>query len=127
MQKRTLLIVTCIESCVEVALWHLGHVIFMQELALVTLLAEPSQPMLANNGAVTSDMPVRALGAIVAVSELGVELADCCCRFCKTERLLCKGICMYLLMFKWGAVIRSFIVVPRFLMYKNSKLTLNKI
>lgn len=76
MQKRALLIVTSIKSRIEVALGHLRHVIFMKKLALVPFFTEPSQPMLANNCAVTSDMSVGTLGTIVAVSELSVELAD---------------------------------------------------
>ena len=37
------------ESCVEVALWHLAHVVLVQELALVALLAEAAKPMLAHD------------------------------------------------------------------------------
>lgn len=42
---------------VEVAFGHLGHVVLVQELALVTLLAQPSQPMLAHHRLLTADVP----------------------------------------------------------------------
>lgn len=41
---------------VEIALWHLGHVILVQEFTLVALLAQPSQPMLANHRFFATDV-----------------------------------------------------------------------
>ena len=37
---------TLTESRVEIALRHLGHVVLVEELTLVSLLAQASQPML---------------------------------------------------------------------------------
>lgn len=44
------------ELGVEVALRHLGHVIFVQELTLVPFLAQSSQPVFAHNCLLTTDV-----------------------------------------------------------------------
>ena len=49
MEERALLVVTGIEPGVEIAFRHLGHIVLVKELALVTLLTQASQPMFTNN------------------------------------------------------------------------------
>lgn len=50
MQERALLFMACVESRIEVAFRHLGHVIFVKEFTAIALLAERSEPMLAYDG-----------------------------------------------------------------------------
>lgn len=75
-QKWTFLVMACIESRVEVALRHFGHVVFMQEFALIALLAQAAKPMFTHNGAIAAYVPERArcallaFGAIRTVEEL---------------------------------------------------------
>lgn len=79
MQKWAFLIMTCIESSVEITFWHFRHVIFMEEFTLVPLLAEATKPMLADHCPVPSYMSVRTLGPIIAASWLTKEFTYCCC------------------------------------------------
>jgi len=44
---------------IEMARWHLGQVVFVQELAVVVLLTETAQPVLANHRLLTSAMTKR--------------------------------------------------------------------
>lgn len=66
----------------EVALWHLAQVIFVQELAVLALLAQAAQPVLAHErveparrlllvpGPPVRDVPLRAARAVGAASRL---------------------------------------------------------
>jgi len=56
------LIVTRIESAVEIALWHLAHVILVQKLALIPLLTQPTEPVLTNYSFIPPDMSIRTGG-----------------------------------------------------------------
>lgn len=44
---------------VEVALGHLGHVVFMEELALVSLLTQSSEPVLTHHRLLSTDVTKR--------------------------------------------------------------------
>lgn len=73
-KKRAFFVAARIEPRIEVALGHFGHVVFVQEFALVALLAQPAQPVLANDRPVPLDVPERASGAFAARAPR-VELA----------------------------------------------------
>merc|ERR1719245_879641 len=73
-QERTLLVMASVKSSVEVALWHLAHIVLVQELALVALLAEAAQPVLANNRLVSADVSEGA-GRPPGARRRHVELA----------------------------------------------------
>jgi len=42
-------VITFSKLAIEPALWHLSQVVFVQELAVVTLLAQSTEPMLADD------------------------------------------------------------------------------
>ena len=52
-----------VEPGVEVALRHLTHVVLVQELALVSLLTQPPEPVLAHDGLVPPDVSEGTGGA----------------------------------------------------------------
>lgn len=82
-QERALLVVARVEPRVEVALGHFGHVVFVQELALIALFAEAAQPVLAHDRAVAADVSERAVGALLTAHRGAIELTYGCCRFYK--------------------------------------------
>lgn len=56
-QEGALLVAAFPELGVKVALGHLGHVVLMQELALIPFLAQSSQPVFAHNCLLTTNVP----------------------------------------------------------------------
>ena len=62
-EEWTLLVVAGVEPGVEVALRHLTHVVLVQELALVSLLTQPPEPVLAHDGLVPPDVSEGTGGA----------------------------------------------------------------
>ena len=58
-EKLALLVATLVVLRVEEALGHLAHVVLMQELALVALLAQAAQPVLANHRLFALDVTKR--------------------------------------------------------------------
>ena len=65
----------------EETLGHLGHVKLMQELALISFLAEAPQPMFAHHTLLTTDVTKRTHGPFSAAILL-IELAYSRPRFC---------------------------------------------
>lgn len=84
-QEGTLLIVARMKTRVEVALWHLGHVKLVQELALVALFAQTSQPMFAHDSPIATNVSEWTAGALVTVHAVDtiVELTHGGCGFWK--------------------------------------------
>ena len=74
MEEGTLLVVTGVEPGVEVALRHLTHVVFVQELALVSFLTQPPEPVFADDGFVPPDVS-EGTGGSSLTSGADVELA----------------------------------------------------
>ena len=56
MKILAVLVITFTKLLKEVANWHLCHVIFVQEFAIIAFLAEMSQPVLTDNGTLTTNM-----------------------------------------------------------------------
>lgn len=74
-QEGALLVAALPELGVEVALRHLGHVVLVQELTLVPLLAQPPQPVLTHNRLLATDMAEWA-HAPFATGSFQKEFAD---------------------------------------------------
>ena len=73
-EEWTLLVVTGVEPGVEVALRHLTHVVFVEELALVSLLTQPPEPVFADDGFVPPDVP-EGTGGSSLTGGADIELA----------------------------------------------------
>ena len=65
----------------EVAFGHPGHVVLVEEVAVVTLLTQPPQPVLAHRVVVRRQVPERAQLAPVAHPH-AKQTAHRCSRFC---------------------------------------------
>ena len=74
-EEGTLLVVAGVEPGVEVALRHLAHVVLVEELALVSLLTQPPEPVLADDGLVPPDVS-EGTGGSSLTGGADVELAD---------------------------------------------------
>lgn len=59
MQEGTFLVATLPEFRVEVAFGHLGHVVLVEKLALVSLLAQPSEPVFTHHRLLPADVTER--------------------------------------------------------------------
>lgn len=79
-QEGTLLVVASVEPRVEVAFGHLGHVVFVQEFALVALLAETTKPVLADDCAIAANVSKRAGCSLFAFHTVAAveKLANSC-------------------------------------------------
>ena len=73
-EEWTLLVVAGVEPGVEVALRHLAHVVLVEELALVSLLTQPPEPVLADDGFVPPDVS-EGTGGSSLTGGADVELA----------------------------------------------------
>lgn len=59
MQEGAFLVATLTKLGVEVAFRHLGHVVFMEKLALVSLLTQSSEPVLTHHRLLSTDVTER--------------------------------------------------------------------
>ena len=74
-QEWAFFIVAGVKSGVEVTLRHLGHVVFVEKLALVSLLTQPPEPVFADNGLVSPHVS-EGTGGSSLTGGADVELAD---------------------------------------------------
>lgn len=91
-QERTFFVVACVEAGVEVAFRHLSHIVFVQELALVSLLAKTTQPMFAHYRPIAVDVSEGAcitfVAGVLAVEAVVEEAHRCGGFWKKTKKLL---------------------------------------
>ena len=75
MKVLAVFVITLAKLLIEVADWHLAHIIFVEKFTVIAFLAQVTQPMLANDSAFTSNMAKRAVGSSTA-SAVNKELAQ---------------------------------------------------
>ena len=66
MQVLAVFVITLAKLLIEVADWHLAHVILMEKFAVITFLAQVTQPVLADDSALSSNMAKRAVAPSTA-------------------------------------------------------------
>ena len=66
MKILTILVITFTKLLEKVADWHFCHVILMQEFAVVSFLAQMTQPVLTDNGTLTTNMAEGTVAASTA-------------------------------------------------------------